>query len=147
MKAPRSGGFAGLMPLVDTLFLLLFALLAVSETKAVETEEVHVSLPEVRSEEGAASAPDLRVEIEVDADSNVRVAGGEALANVEDVDRALVSEIGDALPEEVAVEIRADQASRYGVTVQLLQHLRLSGFVDVRLTALGGGDGTLGGER
>ena len=147
MSAPRSGGFAGLMPLVDTLFLLLFALLAVSETKAAETEEVHVSLPEVSSEESAPAAPTLRVQIEVDAESSVRVAGGEALASVDDVERAIVGEIGDALPDQVAVEIRADQASRYGVTVQLLQHLRLSGFVDVRLTALGGGDGSLGGEQ
>jgi biopolymer transport protein ExbD len=145
-------GVGGLTPLIDTLFLLLFALLAVAETKSeTSMEEVHVRLPKVEPGADAGAVGARAIAIEVDADSRVRVFGhDEEVATRADLDRALSGALADRVPEEVPVEIRADGDARYGVTVELLQHLRLSGFADVRLTALSSDDPELplgGGER
>lgn len=151
--------FAGLTPLVDTLFILLFALLALSDARTShETELVRVRLPEVEpAADSPASGAATHVVLEVSADSSVHVpsapgAPAEAARTREELDAALARLLGDRVPEEVVVEIHADRGARHGVVVELLQHLRLRGFVDVQLIALGrvepgapfGGDG---GER
>ncbi len=139
---------SGLTPLLDTLFLLLFALLAVSEARSqTRLDEVHVRLPEIEPGEPETRPSTTAVAIDVDADSRVMVSGA-GIATREELDRALAVALGDALPEEVSVEIRADADARHGVTVELLQHLRLGGFADVRMTALGVSDsaGGFGGR-
>ena len=142
MRKPTNS-LGGMMSLVDTLFLLLFTLLAVSETRSsTEAEEVLVALPHVEPDE-AVDVPSetLRVAIVVDASSSVSLEGRSEIGSLEQLDRALTERLGDALPEEATVEIRADADARHGVTVLLLQQLRLAGFVDVRLTAIGADEG------
>ena len=128
----------GLVPFLDTLFLLLFALLALSDSRTAHRSElVRVDLPEV--EPAQATGPDLGLHIvlEIDAQSRVRVSEGPDLASREDLDRLLAQRLGDALPEEVVISIHADRDARHGVAVELLQHLLLRGFVHVQMVAQG----------
>lgn len=139
MSTRRARGFAGLMPLVDTLFLLLFALLATAETRADgerRVEEVHVTLPEVVGGADADAEPRTPVRIEVDRDAVVRVAGLEPLAELERLAEVVDRATDGRARDEVVIDLRADESSPYGVTVRILQRLRLAGFGEVRLTAL-----------
>lgn len=140
-------GLGGLTPLLDTLFILIFALLALSDTRsAVRAEPVRIQLPAVEPGGDERSRLARSVEFEITADSTLRVAGREAaLRSWADVDAALADALADSasvgraavVPELVRVEIRADRDSRHGVAVELLQHLRLRGFVNVELIAIG----------
>lgn len=136
-----------LTPLLDVLFLLLFALLALSDTRtAREAERVRVELPAVEPADRASPSPGRIVALEIDRDSRVRVAGGAPLATRAALDDALAAALGDGVPEEVAVDLLADRDARHGVVAEVLQQLRLRGFVRVRLAALGaeGGERELG---
>ena len=77
--------------------------------------------------------------LEVAVDSSVRVPGvPDAVVQTRDeLDRALAKLLADRVPEEVVVDIHADRAARHGVVVELLQHLRLRGFVTIQLVATG----------
>ncbi len=137
----------GLTPLLDTLFLLLFALLAVSETRDVAAvEEVRIQLPAVEAGNDATEAPVELLSILVDADSVVRLAepegDGTRIGSFEELDAALARRLGARLPEDVAIDIVADEEARHGVMVEILQHLRLRGFLRVQLLATGAGTGS-----
>ena len=151
-RPPRvSLGFAGLTPLVDTLFLLLFSLLILSDTRRSHaTELIRIALPEVEPGDEDPAADGARIVLEIAADSTVRFLEPDVLVRSRDeLDRALAALLSDLLPEEVTVEIRADRDARHGVAVELLQHLRLRGFLTVQLVAVGreGSWGPFGGER
>jgi biopolymer transport protein ExbD len=132
----------GLTPLIDLLFLLLFGLLALSETRtAMTAETVRVSLPRVEPQLGTDTPVQQRIMIEIDHLSQVRVEGtGAPILDGASLDRALGPHLGDALPEQWVVEIHGDAAARHGVAVGLLQHLRSRGFASVHLLALGAED-------
>ncbi len=136
--ARRSLGAKGLTPLLDTLFLLLFTLLATSEPARTEAlEMVRIQLPRVEAEaSGAGDAAALL--LEVDADSRIRLEGSGPVTSLEELDAALAAARGGRSPEEVPVRILGDREARHGVAVQLLQHLRLLGFVSIELVAAGG---------
>ncbi len=140
MKGGRRGSIAlgGLTPLLDTLFLLLFALLALSESRAgAPSEEVVVELPQVEADASSApAAPRVSDALEIDTEGRVQHLPERALLrDREALEAALSAALGDGLPEEVAVELRADRLAPHGVAVEVLQVLRLAGFVDVRLLA------------
>ncbi len=137
MSRRPSLALRGLTPLVDLLFILLFALLALGETRRVEEEQlVAVELPAV--EAGAdAVAPASSVVLSIDADSRVVLSSGEVVTTRAALDRELAAALGDGVPEEVVVAIHADRSARHGAAVELLQHLRLRGFVHVQLLATG----------
>ena len=153
----------GLMPMLDALFILLFALLALSDSRQIESsEEVRIQLPSVEPGDDSDPAPFELFSILVDAESVVRlegaldsaspdVAGTTApIASFDELDAALAERLGAALPEDVAIDIVADENARHGVMVELLQHLRLRGFVRVQLLATGtdtGGTFARGGAR
>lgn len=143
-------GLAGLTPLVDTLFILLFSLLALSDSRKTHTtEQVRIQLPEVEPAEDGAGPNGARIVLEIGADSKIRV-GESALVveSREELDRVLDAYLGDRLPEEFVVDIQADRDARHGVAVELLQHVRLRGFVNVDLIAVGNEElGTFGGGR
>jgi len=147
----RSISFAGLTPLIDTLFILLFALLALSDTRKTNpTEPVRVQLPEVEPGETGPGLAGARITVEVGADSSIRVGEeGVVVESRTELDRAFNAVLGERLPEEVVIEVRADRDARHGVAVELLQHLRLRGFVNVELVAVGTRalDGPFGGEQ
>jgi len=132
----------GVTPLLDVLFILLFALLALSETKTANRSElVKILLPEVAPAAEAAATEASHLLLVIDAESRVHVGSEEpAVGSLEELDRALAEVVGDALPEEVAIEIQGDRNARHGVAVGLLQHLRLRGFTRVSLLATGGDD-------
>lgn len=140
-------GFGGLTPLLDTLFILLFALLVTTEAKTEETEEIRVRLPEV--EEGADGGPRSEgpsLTLQVDAGSDVRI-GDSVVGTREMLDAVVAERLSDALPEEVSIELFADRDARHGVLVELLQYFRLRGFVDIQLLATGdAGDSRFGGD-
>ena len=136
----------GLTPLLDTLFILLFALLALSDTRQVDpAEEVRIQLPEVEAGEGTPPAPGEVFTLLVDAESAVSLGSSdgraEALGTLAELDAALAERLGTALPEEVAIDIVGDAEARHGVMVELLQHLRLLGFTRVQLLAAPAEDG------
>ena len=141
----------GLTPLLDTLFILLFALLTLSDTRTTtQDEQVRIQLPEVEPAASDATGAKMWIVLEIDEDSSVLlVETGQVLATPADLDRVLAGILEDMVPEEVGVEIRGHRDARHGVAVQLLQHLRLRGFADVSLIALGvdGTDRPWGGER
>jgi biopolymer transport protein ExbD len=139
----------GLVPLLDTLFQLLFALLVVSGPRVVaEAETLLLRLPRV--ERGGSEAPAaLRaIVLQVDAGAKVSLLGNATVVRTRaELDALLAAALGPAVPEETAVEIRADAGAPHGVVVELLQHLRLAGFADVRLAAIvGAGAESLFGE-
>jgi biopolymer transport protein ExbD len=149
----RSGlSTAGLTSLVDTVFLLLFSLLALSETRrAAAAELVRIKLPEVEpgSEESAQAPPGIALEIGADSIVRLRPSGEEILSR-DQLDRYLAGTLAGELPEEVVVELHADRDARHGAVVELLAHLRTRGFLNVQLLALGVKDergGELGGAR
>jgi len=134
-KALGSVAFGGLTPLVDTLFILLFAMLAMSDVRAPEGErEVRLELPDVLAEPASSRAAREALSIEIDEASELFVAG-QRVSSRQELDRVLGQALGERLPEEVTVEIRADRAARYGVAVEVLEHLRRCGFFQVQLLA------------
>ncbi len=141
----------GLVPFLDTLFNLLFALLVINAAHtAASSEFLRLRLPRVEpgQEERAASSGGLV--IAVDADGSIRPAGTELVLHTrEEFDRVLGAFVSDAIPEELPIEIQADTHCPHGVVVELLQHLRVLGFSDVRLAAIAreGSGGLFGEER
>jgi biopolymer transport protein ExbD len=132
----------GLVPFLDTLFNLLFALLAISVARAPSSFDLlRLRLPQVEPGGERASAAAGLV-VEVDSDGTVRPAGSDMVlhsptaADMTQLDRALVALVGESVPEEVPIEIRAEAQCPHGVVVELLQHLRVAGFSDVRLAAV-----------
>ncbi|MEE9127687.1 MAG: hypothetical protein V3U11_11160, partial [Planctomycetota bacterium] len=72
----QRGGIAarGLTPLLDTLFILLFALLTLSDTRTpTRADLVHIQLPRVEPSKDAATEPVRRLVLEIDAGSRVRL--------------------------------------------------------------------------
>ena len=144
-KARQLGsiGFGGLTPLLDTLFILLFAMLVTSEAKTddrpQETEqEVRVTLPAVESGASDESSSSVTVAFEIDASSTIRLTDlDRAVDSRSELDRWMSELIGDSLPEDVTVELRADRDAKHGVAAELLQYLRLRGFANVQLLATG----------
>lgn len=156
-RRPELGGVVlrGLTPMLDALFILLFALLAMSDARQEpRPEKVRIQLPQVEPGAAPAQSPVDVFSILIDADSTVHIDGGTLVAGSFDrLDAALADHLGSALPEDVPIDIVADADARHGVAVELLQHLRLRGFVRVHLLAqtmegagpLGGA--SAGGER
>ena len=144
----RSWGLQGITPLLDVLFILLFGLLALSDAKrATSAEIVRVRLPKVEPQQSEATGEMRKIVLEVDARSDVRLEGRPAtLPDSAALDAELAALIGDALPEEFAIEIRGDASARHGVMVALLQHLRQRGFATVHLLALGESGANWDGE-
>lgn len=144
MKRRSAGRIAmgGLTPLLDTLFLLLFALLAISDVKREESEEeVLVELPGVAPDAAADERQLERIAITVDADSRLSIGpSARSAATPSELDAALDDELDGRSEAAIAIEIRADRDSRHGVSVALLQHLRGRGFQDVVLVAIGAAD-------
>ncbi|MEM9802180.1 MAG: biopolymer transporter ExbD [Planctomycetota bacterium] len=142
---PRGAlGASSLTPLLDTLFLLLFALLASSRRASMEPtaptpEEVRVELPAVDPLESEAGAADttLSLVVQIDSDGTVTLIGSE-----DATETSTTAELRSALEAEAAsadggvvVEIRADTDARHGVTVDVLQTIRSAGISDVRFVA------------
>ena len=128
------------MPFIDLLFILLFSLLAMSETRKSSSQEpVRIHLPEV--EPGAIDdAADARatVVLEIDAESNIRVQGiDEIVDSPEQLDRLIDRQLEGRDAAECDVEIRGDTKADHGVSVAVLQHLRNRGFGGVALLATG----------
>ncbi|MHC4893251.1 MAG: ExbD/TolR family protein [Planctomycetota bacterium] len=139
----------GLTPLLDTLFLLLFALLAVSDVKRADTveQEVLVALPAVAEDAAGRADETVRISVTVDAESRLFVGDSELpVTSASALDRALVEASEGSNASAVTIEVRADRDSRSGVTTALLQRLRSSGFEDVVLVAIGASEGFLAEE-
>ncbi|MHC4953268.1 MAG: ExbD/TolR family protein [Planctomycetota bacterium] len=138
----------GVMPFIDLLFILLFSLLAMSETrKSASQEPVRIHLPEVEPG-GNDDAADARatVVLEIDNDSTIRVQGiDEIVDSPEELDALIDRQLEGRHPEECEVEIRGDTKADHGVSVAVLQHLRNRGFAGVALLATGA-DTTVWGE-
>ena len=128
----------GLVPLLDTLFQLLFALLVVSGPRVVaNAETLLLRLPRVERGESELPRATRGIVLQVDAGANVSLLGDPTVVRTrEELDRLVAAALGPTVPEEAAVEIRADAAAPHGIVVELLQHLRLLGFADVRLAAV-----------
>ena len=152
-RSSRSLRSSALMPLLDTLFLLLFTLLATSRSATLVEEsvreEISVSLPDVA--DGGVGESDAQASVLV---IGVQPSGAiEAIVGLSAEGRAVPvaspSALGaliDALRErDLSVrwraEIRADEDARHGVVLDVLQEVRLAGLVDVRFIAVEGGDG------
>lgn len=128
----------GLVPLLDTLFQLVFALLVVSGPRThTRAETLLLRLPRVEPGETGVPRPARGLVLEVDSAARVNLSGETApVRSHAELDRRIAAALAGAVPEEASVEIRADAGAPHGAVVDLLQHLRLSGFADVRLAAV-----------
>jgi biopolymer transport protein ExbD len=137
----------GITSFIDLLFILLFGMLALSDTKqAARAEIVRVRLPNVEPGTGTGEGEGRTIVVEVDEDSAVRLEGqNDRIDGPGSLDAALAVVVGEALPEQVTIEIRGDAKADHGVMVALLQHLRRRGFAGVNLLALGAQDAKWGG--
>ena len=97
----RQWGMRGMTPLLDLLFLLLFGLLALSDSKrSSDTSTVEVRLPKVEPPRSEPAGKTKRIVLIVDAQSRVRFEDHEdAVQDVAALDRALAARVGDALPD------------------------------------------------
>jgi len=149
-RAASASGFSGLTPMLDVLFILLFALLALSDVRSSNRSELlRIELPRVEPGEQTAVDDVRRIEIVIDSESRVRSQEDDSpIESVADLERLLQARLGDALPDQVVIEIQADREAHHGVAVELLQLLRNRGFVRVELVALGLAEGSefLGGS-
>jgi biopolymer transport protein ExbD len=130
----------GITPLLDVLFILLFALLALSETKTANPAELlRVQLPQVAPEANQPVVDPQKLVLVLNANSQISIGDVDGVVTtLEEFDAVLASVIGDALPEDIAIEIQGDRMARHGTTVGLLQHLRLRGFQKVMFLVAGG---------
>lgn len=134
--APRRAvGQAALTPLLDTLFLLLFSVLAASDgadASADVEEEVQLELPSVMDEgESGYSAGEAPLVIAIEADGAVTMAGATDAVESSAALAASLSEV----PSGTVFEIRAHADARHAVVVEVLHGLREAGFLDVSLIA------------
>jgi biopolymer transport protein ExbD len=143
MKASR--GLAGIMPLLDVLFILLFSLLALTDVRTAEAaaEEVRVELPAVEAGDSDVVPPDLPLSLSVDVDGQVTTGTGLLIEDSVALEVLLQGELGDRLPEELTIELSADRGAPSGVVIELLQALRLRGVHQVQVLA----EGDAGEER
>ncbi len=133
----KSPGQAALTPLLDTLFLLLFAVLAQSdgaEAREDVPEEIQVELPSV---DGGASIdqgaqPLASPVVTIDGEGTVRLDGE---AGIVPSSQALIEALGTADGPR-SVEIRAHGDARHAVVVEVLHGLRQAGWLDVRFVAI-----------
>lgn len=135
------GMSAALTPLLDTLFLLLFALLSLSQSPSTQEEAVGIELPSIEPSSESSGTAQHVIAFAIDSNSKIRLSGAEPLKSSAELDAALGKALGDRLPEETLVRIRADQDARHGTAVQLLEHLRVAGFVNVQWLASADADG------
>ncbi len=144
-----SMGNSGLTPLLDVLFLLLFAILASSDSSSTDSrtpdpEEVRVELPAVDPlESGDGDEADaVRIFLRIDADGSVTMIeadGPHATPTAGELRAGLARAMAAAgSPTNTIVEVRADADARHGVTVDVLQTVRAAGIVDVRFVATAG---------
>jgi biopolymer transport protein ExbD len=138
--ALHSPSLKGITPLLDVLFILLFALLALSETKTANPAELlRVQLPQVAPEANQPVVDPQKLVLVLNADSQITIGDVDGVVTtLEEFDAVLASVIGDTLPEDIAIEIQGDRMARHGTTVGLLQHLRLRGFQKVMFLVAGG---------
>ena len=144
MKRPVSqrAQMKGVVPFLDLLFVLLFSLLALSDSKtSADNESVRIQLPDVEPTTGTAGPQRPAIILQIDADSVVRMAGRpEPLDTPKQLDALLETRLGARNPDEFDIEIHGDARARHGVGVALLQHLRNKGFGAVSLLAVGDKD-------
>ncbi len=155
-EAAAQLGRSALTPLLDVLFLLLFAVLATverdaqaAEAEAQREREIDVRLPEVAQDVAAGAADDeerRRVELVVGADGSVTLHEDAEPTTLVDSPGELAQRLGPD-PERLVVEVRADADARHAVVIDLLQTLWSEGVVDVRFVAAvdrgGEGESTL----
>ncbi|MGK0482837.1 MAG: biopolymer transport protein ExbD [Planctomycetota bacterium] len=147
----NSPGQAALTPLLDTLFLLLFAVLASSDSKAAREDapqEIQVELPSVEDsgEPSAEESERALILITIEAGGRVQIGDtGASPATAAELAAALV-----AVESGSSVEIRAHADARHAVVVEVLHGLREAGLLDVRFVAMrhepGGESRPLGGR-
>jgi len=144
----RSASRGGILPFLDMLFILLFSLLALSETKKSSSQEpVRIRLPHVEPGELDEPAENkTTIVIEIDSASTIRLQDA-VVDSPAALDRRLDAFLAGRAPEECRVEIHGDKDASHGVSVALLQHLRKRGFGGVALLATGDGNGSWGGDR
>ena len=109
-------------PLLDVVLLLLIFFVV---TTSFTNQQLDVTLPEAQT--GAASIDDALV-ISVDAEGRFSI--GEKSASLAGVRESL----DFARDDERAVEIRADEATRHGHVVELLDLARRSGVSQLGIT-------------
>lgn len=145
--AQSEGGLrsSALTPLLDTLFLLLFTLLATSRSATIVEdavrEEVAVELPAVADAESAGAADEAPevLTIAVDEDGRVKLlastdpgASAVPVPTPEELRGALERAKTGA---STRVEIRADGGAAHRVVLDVLQAVRGAGVTDVRFIA------------
>lgn len=142
---------SALTPLLDTLFLLLFTLLATSRSaslvEAAVREEVAVELPSVEADgaDGASDGESVLWTIAVDAEGTVSLLEGQepglSAAPVA-TPRELAASLEAATSRgALQVEIRADGDAAHRVVLDVLQAARKAGVSDVRFVAFEAAEG------
>ncbi|MBN2489850.1 MAG: biopolymer transporter ExbD [Planctomycetes bacterium] len=126
-RAPSRG--VDVVPLIDTVFLLLVIFLVMVLRMRVD-EGLHVELPPVGGEAGAAAADDAgKLVIGVDPAGEVVVRGRSVARSALAAELAHV--LSSARPQET-VEIRGDREAPHGAVMAVLAAVQGAGIRDIR---------------
>ena len=137
MAAKLSGGGGGryaieqnseinVTPFVDIMLVLLIIFMVAAPLATVSVE---VKLPVAV----APMAPNPPKPFYVSIQANSRVYLGDDEVDIDSVGTELLSQIGNKTPSDERIFIRADQTTRYGDFMQVMNSLQDSGFYSVAL--------------
>jgi biopolymer transport protein ExbD len=137
MAAKLSGGGGGkyaieqnseinVTPFVDIMLVLLIIFMVAAPLATVSVE---VKLPVAVAPMQANPPKPFYVSIQ----ANSRVYIGDDEVNIDSVGAELLSMIGNKTPSDERIFIRADQTTRYGDFMQVMNSLQDSGFYSVAL--------------
>ena len=139
MAAKLSGGGGGkyaieqnseinVTPFVDIMLVLLIIFMVAAP---LATVSVVVKLPVAVAE--PQENPPKPFFVSIQADSRVYIGDNEVADGASGVGSALLGLIGNKVPSDERIFIRADQTTRYGDFMQVMNSLQDSGFYSVAL--------------
>ena len=139
MAAKLSGGGGGkyaieqnseinVTPFLDIMLVLLIIFMVAAPLATVNVE---VKLP--RAVAPPAPTPQKPFYVSIQANSRVYIGDNEVLAGPDGVGAELLDLIGNKTPSDERIFIRADQTTRYGDFMQVMNSLQDSGFYSVAL--------------
>ena len=137
LKLERRGTSTALTPLLDMLFLLLFTLLATSQSaesldSELPEEEIAIELPSVQESQGTGERASEPLVLFVDASGGVTLAGA-AIPTPAELRSSLEARVDAG--EEVSLELNVDGDARHAVVADVLQAVRAAGVSDLRFLA------------
>ncbi|MEK7486357.1 MAG: biopolymer transporter ExbD [Planctomycetota bacterium] len=117
---------------VDVLFILLTFFIMVSQVKS---STVHVKLPEVQGNKSEAPSPKSSRIVTITLDQGSKLYLGNDVIDLENLKRQL-SEIWSTDGKNTSINIRADDISKSGMFVNILNCVQEVGFQQIEISTM-----------